>query len=82
AELEADSVTLHPDVYARAAGRYADRVKQELRTLGTDPSVIEHAAITRAPTAAVRIARYATPPIMTVPETGLAGQPSLGTMLR
>jgi murein L,D-transpeptidase YcbB/YkuD len=82
AEVGADSVTLHPDVYARAGSGYADRVKQELRTLGMDPSVVEHAAITRAPTAAVRIARYATPPIVTVPATGLAGQPSLGTTLR
>lgn len=78
AELEADSVTLHPDVYARAGGRYADRVRQELRTLGTDPAVVEHAAITRAPTAALRIARYVVPPIVPVPLPAATGQPALG----
>ena len=82
AEVGADSVTLHPDVYARAGGRYADRVKQELRTLGSDPALVEHAAITRAPTAAVRIARYAAPAIMPVPAAGVAGQPSFGATLR
>lgn len=82
AEVTADSVTLHPDVYARAAGRYTARVREELRTLGTDPAVVEQAAITRAPTAAVRIARYAVPPIMTVPAAAASGQPSFGAVLR
>ena len=82
AELGADSVTLHPDVYGRAAGRYTARVREELRTLGTDPAVVEHAAITRSPTAPVRIARFAVPQIMTVPAAVVAGQPSLGAALR
>jgi murein L,D-transpeptidase YcbB/YkuD len=83
AEVSADSVTLHPDVYARAAGgRYADRVRQELRTLGTDPAVVEQAAITRAPTAPVRIARYTVPQIMPVPEAAVAGAPRLAAVLR
>jgi murein L,D-transpeptidase YcbB/YkuD len=78
AEVGADSVTLHPDVYARAGGRYADRVRQELRTGGHDPAVVEHAAITRAPTSAVRIARYTVPQIMPVPQPAAAGGPSFG----
>jgi murein L,D-transpeptidase YcbB/YkuD len=82
AEVGADSVTLHPDVYARAGGRYADRVRQELRTGGHDPAVVELAAITRAPTAAVQIARYVVPPIMPVPQPAAAGQPRLGIALR
>ena len=82
AEVGADSVTLHPDVYARAGGRYADRVREELRTGGHDPAVVEHAAITRAPTAAVQIARYVVPPIMPVPQPAAAGQPSFGIALR
>lgn len=58
AELGADSVTLHPDVYARAPGRYADQVGQELRAAGEDPAlVLAHLAETRAPAAPVRIAR-------------------------
>lgn len=78
AEVGPDSVTLHPDVYARAGGGYTDRVRQELRTLGTDPAVIEHLAITQAPTAPVRVARYAAPAIMPVPEAAITGQPNLG----
>lgn len=84
AEVGADSVTLHPDVYARAGRGYTERVAQELRTLGTDPAVLQHAAITRAPTTPVRIARYTVPQIMPVPATaGTTGQPAaLGIALR
>jgi murein L,D-transpeptidase YcbB/YkuD len=79
AEVEADSVTLHPDVYTRAGGsRYAERVRQELRTAGADPAVFERAAITRAPSAAVRLARYVVPPIVPVPLPAAAGQPAFG----
>jgi murein L,D-transpeptidase YcbB/YkuD len=81
AEVGADSVTLHPDVYARAGSRYGDRVRQELLTLGTDPAVVEQAAITRAPTAPVRIARFVLPQIMPVPDSA-AGQPAFVAMLR
>lgn len=82
AEMGADSVTLHPDVYARAGGRYADRVRQELRARGGDPAVVELAAITRAPTAAVRIARHALPQIMPVPAVAMAGSPRLAAVFR
>ena len=67
AELEQDSVALHPDVYARAAGLYADRVRQELTALGQDASVVEQMAITRSPGSALRIARSGPAPIRQVP---------------
>jgi hypothetical protein len=67
AELEADSVALHPDVYARAGGRYADRVRDELTALGQDPAVVERMAITRAPGTVLRIARSDAAPIRPVP---------------
>jgi murein L,D-transpeptidase YcbB/YkuD len=81
AEVDVDSVTLNPDVYARAGGRYTDRVRQELRTLGHDAAVLEQAAITRAPTAAVRIALL--PQIQPVPALPAPAQPvALGIALR
>jgi len=72
AEVGEDSVTLHPDVYARAAGaRYADRVRQEITAQGHDSAaVLAEANITRAPVAAVSFARFSPPPIMTVPARG------------
>jgi hypothetical protein len=43
---------------------------------------VEQAAITRAPTAPVRIARYVVPPILPVPAPAAAAQPSFGIALR
>jgi murein L,D-transpeptidase YcbB/YkuD len=68
AEVAADSVTLHPDVYARAGRGYTDRVRQELAALGHDgAAVLAQAGITRAPVAAVSVARFSAPQIMPVP---------------
>ena len=41
AEVAGDSITLHPDVYARTGTDYAGGVQRELRTLGEDPTVLE-----------------------------------------
>jgi hypothetical protein len=58
AEVAADSVTLHPDVYGRAARDYAARVGQELAAAGADPAaVLARVDTTRAPAARVRMAR-------------------------
>ncbi|HEX5726347.1 MAG TPA: hypothetical protein VFX98_12820, partial [Longimicrobiaceae bacterium] len=57
AEVEADSVTQHPDVYARVGRGYAARVRVELRAAGEDPAL----ALDRAPAATVRIARAVLP---------------------
>ena len=84
AEVGADSVTLHPDVYARSAGRYVERVRQELRTLGHDPAVVEQLALRQAPSAAVSVARFPVP-ILPVPEAAIGGQPraiAMGAVLR
>ncbi|WP_420127840.1 L,D-transpeptidase [Longimicrobium sp.] len=67
AELEQDSVALHPDVYGRAGDRYADRVRQELTALGQDATVVEQMAIRRSPGTALRIARSGPAPIRQVP---------------
>lgn len=67
AELEQDSVALHPDVYGRAGGRYADRVRTELAALGQDPVVVDQMAIRRSPGTALRIARSGPAPIREVP---------------
>lgn len=82
AEVGADSVTLHPDVYGRARGRYPARVAEELRTLGADPAVLQQASITRAPASAVQIARHTLPQIMPVPGMPAAAAPTLGIALR
>lgn len=82
AEVGADSVTLHPDVYGRARGNYAARVREELRMLGADPAVVERADITRAPAAALRIARIDVPRIMPVPRATFAAAPRLEIALR
>ncbi|HEX2202900.1 MAG TPA: L,D-transpeptidase [Longimicrobium sp.] len=56
-EVAGDSVTLHPDVYARAGTGYAARVREELRAAGHDPApVLARLASPRAPAAAVRVA--------------------------
>lgn len=59
AEVAADSVTLHPDVYGRAAGSaYAARVRTELAAAGADPaSVLASVDARRAPAAAVTVYR-------------------------
>jgi murein L,D-transpeptidase YcbB/YkuD len=73
AEVGADSVTLHPDVYSRAArDGYTTRVRGELSAAGANPAeVLAQLSGTRAPAAAVRIARTAFPvrdlPVVTVP---------------
>lgn len=67
AELEQDSVALHPDVYGRAGARYADRVRQELTALGQDVAVVDQMAIRRSPGTALRIARSGPAPIREVP---------------
>jgi murein L,D-transpeptidase YcbB/YkuD len=82
AELEQDSVTLHPDVYARAAGRYPDRVSQELSALGQDPAVVQQMAITRAPAAAVRFARTGPAPVRAVPGVAMPGATEVVAVLR
>ena len=59
-EVDADSVTLHPDVYARARGGYEARVREELRMAGEDADrVFAQLGTTRAPAAPVRLARVA-----------------------
>ncbi|HYH82933.1 MAG TPA: L,D-transpeptidase [Longimicrobium sp.] len=58
-EVAGDSVTLHPDVYARAGAAYGQRVRQELAAAGADgaPVLARLAGITRAPATALRIPR-------------------------
>ena len=58
AEVGADSVTLHPDVYGRATGTYAARVRGELGAAGADAAtVLASVDVNRAPAAALRVAR-------------------------
>lgn len=58
AEVAADSVTLHPDVYGRAARDYAGRVRGELGAAGADPvAVLAGLDVNRSPEAALRVAR-------------------------
>ena len=58
ADVTADSVTLHPDVYGKAGRDYASRVTQELTAAGADgTALVTRLAIERAPSAAVRVAR-------------------------
>lgn len=77
AELEQDSVMLHPDVYSRTAGRYAERVGQELRALGEDPAgVLQQLGASRGPATALRIARSGPAPVRPVP-----GAPATGGTL-
>ena len=83
AELEADSVALHPDVYARVPGRWAERVRQELRLLGEDPAaVMEQVRAASAPRAAVRVARSGPAPVRPVPGGPAAERPWLTALLR
>jgi murein L,D-transpeptidase YcbB/YkuD len=82
AELEQDSVALHPDVYARAAGRYGEVVQREMAALGQDPAVVEQMAITRSPGSALRIARSGPAPIKAVPGAPVAGVAEVVAALR
>jgi hypothetical protein len=51
-------VTLHPDVYRRAAGTYAARVRGEIGAAGADAAtVLASVDVNRAPSAALRVAR-------------------------
>ncbi len=62
AEVGADSVTLHPDVYAKAGSRYAARIGEELRALGAAADAEAAAARFaggRGPGTALTIARAA-----------------------
>jgi murein L,D-transpeptidase YcbB/YkuD len=64
AEVGADSVTLLPDVYARAGAAYATRVGSELRGAGADPApVLARLAGSRGPGTALRIARGTDAPL-------------------
>jgi murein L,D-transpeptidase YcbB/YkuD len=82
AELEQDSVALHPDVYGRAGARYAERVSQELTALGQDASVVEQMAIRRSPASALRIARSGPAPIRPVPGVALPAATEVVAVLR
>jgi murein L,D-transpeptidase YcbB/YkuD len=82
AELETDSVALHPDVYARAGGRYTERVQGELHALGEDASVVERMAITRSPGSVLRIARSGPAPVRPVPGAPMAGGAEVVAVLR
>ena len=55
-ELAADSVTLLPDVYARAGNAYAARVGDELRLAGADPAPVLARLAASRPATALRLA--------------------------
>jgi len=82
-EVGGDSVTLHPDVYARAGAGYTARVRQELAAAGADgaPVMARLAGIGRSPATALRFARgeAAFPerdaPVVTVTVAGVAPAP-------
>ena len=58
AEVGDDSVTLHPDVYGRATGAYAARVRTELGAAGADAAtVLASVDVNSAPAAPLRVAR-------------------------
>ena len=80
AEVGADSVTLHPDVYGRAAGRYTTRVREEMAAGGADPAtVLAQVQLTRAPATPLRLARAAQQPMPEVREpvvTVVGGAPA------
>jgi murein L,D-transpeptidase YcbB/YkuD len=83
AEVGMDSVTLHPDVYARSSGRYTHRVGQELRAQGHDPvAVLAQAGLSRAPAATVSVARFLAPALMQVPDSAAAASVMRLGMLR
>lgn len=82
-EVGSDSVTLHPDVYARAGAAYTTRVRQELAAAGADgtPVMARLAGIGRSPATALHIARSETAfpdrdaPVVTVMVGGVAPAP-------
>jgi len=57
AEVAADSVTILPDVYARAGSGYAERVGDELRRAGADPAPVLARLAGSRPATALRIGR-------------------------
>jgi murein L,D-transpeptidase YcbB/YkuD len=58
AEVQGDSVTLHPDVYGVAKGAYEARVRDELAAAGIDPTaVLAQVTTTRGPAMALRVSR-------------------------
>jgi murein L,D-transpeptidase YcbB/YkuD len=73
AEVDADSVTFLPDVYARARGGYAARVRDELRARGaeSEPVLARLAGVRSAPGTSLRVAR-ATVPVLPVRTPSLA----------
>jgi murein L,D-transpeptidase YcbB/YkuD len=78
AEVGADSVTLHPDVYGRAGGRYATRVQQELSAAGADPAaVLAQVELNRAPASALRVARGVALPAMREPVVTVSETPTV-----
>jgi murein L,D-transpeptidase YcbB/YkuD len=80
AEVDADSVTLHPDVYGVAKPGYAARVAADLRAAGADTAPgLAAVGLSRAPASAVRIARQLPQPagviaVATVPATAAPAQ--------
>ena len=56
-EVAADSVTLNPDVYARAAGSYAMQVGDELRRAGANPDAVLARRGDSRPATPLRLAR-------------------------
>ncbi|HEX9936648.1 MAG TPA: L,D-transpeptidase [Longimicrobium sp.] len=87
-EVSGDSVTLHPDVYARARTGYAERVRTELAAVGagTAPVLARLAGVTRAPATALRIPRteFALPerdaPVVTVDVAPVPGTATAATV--
>ncbi|HET6765218.1 MAG TPA: L,D-transpeptidase [Longimicrobiaceae bacterium] len=78
AEVQGDSVTLHPDVYRVARGDYAARVRSEITSAGGDPAAIAHLNLAAAPAAPVRVARDSLPLPVVAPK--LAAVTSLGAV--
>jgi hypothetical protein len=60
-EVEADSVTLHPDVYARAGRGYHARVRDELQRAGADPAEVLARLAGTQPGTPLRVARGTLP---------------------
>lgn len=57
AEVDADSVTILPDVYARAGSAYAAQLGDELRRAGADPAPVLARLGSSRPATALRMAR-------------------------
>jgi murein L,D-transpeptidase YcbB/YkuD len=61
-DVDADSVTLHPDVYGRVGGAYAARVTEELVQAGLDPAtLLAQVPLNRAPLSGIRLAHASVP---------------------